>query len=99
VDLADRQVYILCLSSVTANLWKQEINTEWSVLVDQKALELVDLLTEHLWGVSDTTNNTETTGIGNGSCELWTSSNIHTRKQDWMLDLEEIRDGSFDLFC
>jgi hypothetical protein len=92
-------MYILGLTGRATDLWKQEINTEWRILVVQVALELSDLLAEHVWGVTDTTDNTEAAGIGNGCCELWASSNVHTSQEDWVLDLQEIGSSGADLLC
>ena len=90
---------ILGLAGGTANLWEKEIDTEWSVLVVQVGLELSDLLAEHIWGISNTSNNTETSGIGDSSSELWASGNVHTSQNNWVVDLQEISGGGADLLC
>jgi hypothetical protein len=52
------------------------------------------LLPEHLWGVSDTTNDTETTGVCDSGSQLGAGGHIHTSQEDWVVDLEKIGDGS-----
>jgi hypothetical protein len=64
------------LPGVSTDLWEQQVNTEWGILVVEVLLELMDLIAEHLWGVTDTTDNTESTSIGDSSSELWSSSNL-----------------------
>ena len=44
-----------------------------------------------------TSDDTQTTGIGNGSGEFWASCNVHTSQQDWVIDLQEIGEGGLDL--
>jgi hypothetical protein len=56
----------------------------------------MDLIAEHLWGVTDTTDNTESTSIGDSSSELWSSSNVHTSEEDRVIDLEERGELSSD---
>lgn len=90
---------VLGLAGGTANLWEKEVDTEWSVLVVQVGLELSDLLAEHIWGVSNTSNNTETSGIGDSGSELWASGNVHTSQNNWVVDLQEISGGGADLLC
>ena len=64
---------LLGLSCAATDLWEEQVDTEWSVLVLEEALELCNLLAEHVWGVADTTNDTDTASIGHGSSELRTS--------------------------
>jgi len=90
-------VIVVGLAGVTANLWEKEIDTEWSVLIVQVRLELSNLLAEHVWGVADTTDNTETTGIGDCGSELWASGNVHSSQNNWVVDLQEIGGGGADL--
>lgn len=90
---------VLGLAGGTANLWEKKIDTEWSVLVVQVGLELSDLLAEHIWGVSNTSDNTEPSGIGDSSSELWASGNVHTSQNNWVVDLQEISGGGADLLC
>ena len=90
---------VLGLASATANLGKKQVNTERGVLVVEEALELGNLLAQHIRGVSDTANNTKTTSVRDGGSELGTSGDVHARKEDGMLDLEKISDGSSELLC
>lgn len=89
---------ILCLSSISTDLGQQQVNTEWCLLVDQVSLEFRNLLPEHIWGVSDTTNNTETASVRDSRSELGASRHVHTSKKDRVVDLEEIRQGRPELF-
>ena len=43
----------LCLSGATTNLGEEEIDTKGGVLVIEVALELSDLFSKHVWGVSN----------------------------------------------
>lgn len=91
--------HLLGLTGGAANLWEKEIDTEWGILVIQVGLELSDLLAEHIWGVSNTSNNTETSGIGDSGSELWASGNIHASQNNWVVDLQKIGGGGADLLC
>lgn len=90
-------VIVVGLASAAADLGKEQINTERSVLVVEIALELSDLLAQHVRSVSDTTNDTETTSVGDSGSELRAGGNIHAREEDGMLDLEKIGDGGSEL--
>jgi hypothetical protein len=95
-------------------LGKQQINAERCILVVEVAFQLCDLLSKHVWSVSDlyswstltlviadavsyTTDDTESSRVGNGCGKLWTSCNVHTSQHYWVLDLEEVGDRSLDL--
>jgi hypothetical protein len=78
-------------------LRKQQINTERSVLVLQVALELGNLLTEHVRSVSDTADDTETASVGDCRSQLRPSSHVHSCQQDGVVDLEQISERSLDL--
>lgn len=84
------------LSSIATDLWQQEVDTEGSVLVVQILLELLDVLPEHLGRVSDTTNDAQTTCIGDCCCESWAGSNVHAGQDNWVLDAKELRKWSLD---
>lgn len=90
-------VIVVGLASAAADLGKEQINTEGSVLVIEEALELSDLLAQHVRSVSDTTNDTETTSVGDSGSELRAGGNVHAREEDGVLDLEKIGDGSSEL--
>lgn len=90
---------LLGLSCTATNLWEQEIDAEWCVLVVQEALQLCDLLAEHVWSVADTADDTDTTGVGHSGGELRTSGHVHASKHDWVLDLEQIGRGGAELLC
>jgi hypothetical protein len=89
---------ILGLSGVSTDLGQQKVNTEWCLLVDQETLEFRNLLPQHVWGISDTTDNTETAGIRDGCGKLRTSCDVHASKKNWVVDLQEIRKGRPELF-
>jgi hypothetical protein len=90
---------LLGLAGTASNLWEQKIDTEWSVLVVHVALELGDLLTEHVGGVSDTSDDTDTSSVGDGGSKLWAGGNIHTGKHDGVVDLQEIGERRAQLLC
>lgn len=90
---------LLGLAGVTADLRQQKIDTERGVLVLKEALELGDLFPEHVRGVADTTNDTDTTGVGDGGGELGTSRDVHARQHDRVVDLQKIGGGGADALC
>lgn len=91
--------YALGLASTAAYLGEQQIDAEGGVLIVEVALELRDLIAEHLRGVANATDDTETTGIGDGGSELGTSGDVHAGEQHGVLDLEKISDGGANLLC
>ena len=93
------QPHPLGLSCAAADLWEQQIDTERCVLVLQIRLELCNLLPEHVWSVADTADDAQSACIGHGGSELWTSGNVHTGQEDWMLDSKQIRRDGLELFC
>lgn len=90
-------VVVVGLPSATADLGKQEINTEGGVLVVQVALQFADLFTEHIRGIPNTTNNTETTRVGDSGSQLRASGDVHTGQQDGVVDLEQVGHRGADL--
>lgn len=64
----------------------------------QKAFELRDLLSKHIWGVKNPPDDAKATGIGNSGSKLRSSSHIHTCKHDRMINLKEVGDGGAKLF-
>lgn len=90
---------LLGLSRIATNLGQQQINTERCLFVNQEALQLGDLFPQHVWGISDTTDDTETTGVGNCGGELRAGGNVHAGEDDGVVDLEEIRRNGLDLLC
>ena len=65
----------------------------------QIGLEFIDLLLEHIRCVSKTTDDTKTTSVGDSCGQLRPSSHVHTRQQNWVVDLEKISERSANLFC
>ena len=92
-------MYLLSLPGTAANLRNKKIHTERCVLVVQEALELCDLFSEHVWGVANATNHTDTASIGDSCCELGASSNVHASEHDRVCDLEQVGGHRADLFC
>jgi len=90
-------VVVVGLSCIATNLWEQQIDTERSVLVVQEALQLCNLFPEHVWGVSDATDDTETAGIGDCGSKFRAGGNVHASKDDGVVDLQEIRRDGLDL--
>ena len=90
---------VLGLAGVATNLGKEEIDTEGSVLVGKMLLELGNLLTEHVGGIANTTDDTETAGVGDGGSKLRTSGDGHAGEEDGVLDTEELGGGGADLLC
>ena len=89
--------YLLRLSGTSSDLWDQEVNTEWCILVLEEALELGDLLAEHVWGVSHAANDTDAAGVRHGCGELRSSSHVHASQHDGVVDVEEVGRGRADL--
>ena len=54
---------VLGLAGAAADLWDEEIDAEWCILVIKVAFQLCDLLAEHVWSVADAANDTEATCI------------------------------------
>lgn len=87
---------LLCLARASTDLRKEKVDTEWSVFVVQEALQLGNLVTEHFRSVSDTSDDTESTGVGDGRGQLGPGSHVHSCQQDRVVDLEQISEGSLD---
>lgn len=90
---------ILGLASTATDLRKQEIDTEWCILVLEVSLELGNLLPKHVGRVANSSNDTDTSGIGDGGGELRTSSDVHAGQHDGVVDLQEIGRDRADLLC
>lgn len=90
-------VSLLGFPGAAADLGEKQVNAKGRVLVVEVLLELGDLLLQHVRGVADATDDTETAGVGDSSGELGTSGNVHAGKQNRVLDLEKIGDGSANL--
>lgn len=63
------------------------------------ALELCDLLPEHVWSVSHATNHADATSVSDGRRQLGAGSDVHASKHDRVGDLEKIGGHRADLFC
>lgn len=48
------------------------------------------LLTEHVRSVTDTSNDTDSSSVGDSSGELRPRSDVHSSQRDGVLDLEEL---------
>lgn len=95
---SDRR-FLLGLAGTAANLGKEKVDTEGSVLVVQVALEFGDLLAEHFGGIANATDDTQTTSISDSGGQLGSGSHVHACQQDGVVDLEQISDRGTDLFC
>jgi hypothetical protein len=90
---------LLCLSGTTAYLRKQEINSEWCILVLQVTLEFCDLLAQHVWCIANSANDAQATSVRDGSGKFGACSDVHTSQHDWVVDLQEISRCGSDLLC
>lgn len=90
---------LLGLTGAATDLGDKQVDTERSVLVGEVLLELSNLLLEHVGGVADTTDDTHTTGVGDGGGQLGAGGDVHAGKQDGVLDLEKISERGSDLLC
>ena len=88
---------ILCLSRIAANLRDQKIHAKRCILVFQESLQFGNLLTQHVRGVADASDDAETAGIGHRCCEFWTSGYVHTSEHDGVVDFEEVGDCCSEL--
>jgi hypothetical protein len=78
-------------------LRKEQVHTEWRVLIVQKALEFGNLVLEHFWGVTNATDDTEATSVRDSGSQLGASSHVHTGEKNGVVDLQEIRNRSTKL--
>lgn len=60
---------------------------------------MVGLVSRCMLNAPDTANDTETTGVCNGSRKLGASRDVHAREHDGVVDLQEIGGDGADLFC
>lgn len=93
------RICLLGLAGTATDLGEEQVDTEGSVLIVQVALQLGDLLAEHVRSVANTTDNTQTTGVGDGSRQLGASGHVHTSQQNGVVDLEQIGDRGTDNLC
>lgn len=93
------QCYVLCLASAATDLGKEQVNTKGRVLVVEVALELGDLVLEHVGGVADATDDAEAASVGDGSGQLGAGGDVHAGEDDGVLDPEHLGDGGLDLLC
>jgi hypothetical protein len=92
-------LHILGLSRATANLRKKQVNTERRALVVEEALQLGDLLAEHVRRVTNATEHTQTSGVGHGGSKLRACCYVHAGEQHRVLDLQQVGELCADLFC
>lgn len=90
---------VLGLAGAAADLGQQQVNAEGGVLVVEEALELGDLVAQHVGGVADAADDAETAAVSNAGGQLGPGSHVHAGEQDGVLDLEQISDGRADLLC
>jgi hypothetical protein len=89
---------LLGLTGTSSNLWQKQINTKGCVLVFEEALQFCDLLAKHVWCVSYSSNDTETSGICDCCCELGASCDVHSSEKNRVVDLEQICRDRAELF-
>ena len=89
----------LGLARAASDLRQQQVDTERRVLVLQEALELRNLLPQHVRGISNAADDTETAGIGNSGGELGAGGDVHAGQEDRVVDLEQISRGGAKLLC
>jgi hypothetical protein len=78
-------------------LREQQINAEWRTLVVQVALQLGDLLAEHVWRVPNAANDTQAACVCNGGSELGSGGHVHAGQHDGVLDLQQVGQLRADL--
>lgn len=88
---------LLGLAGASSDLREQKINAKRSVLVVQVALELLHLVSEHVRGISDTANHTQSTSVGDSRGKPGAGGNVHAGEEHGVLDLQEIRERSAEL--
>jgi len=89
-------IIVVCLSGASTNLGEKQVNTEGCVLVCKEGLELCDLLAQHVWCVSYSSDDTESSCIGDGCGELGTGCDVHSCEEDGVVDLQEVSDRCAD---
>lgn len=89
--------YVLGLSRAATDLGEEQIDTEGRTLVVKEALQLGDLLAEHVWGVANATEHTKTSGVGDSGSELRACCYVHTGEQHRVLDLQQVGELCADL--
>ena len=90
---------LLGFPRTTTDLWDQKINTEWCVLVFEICLQFGDLFPQHIRGVANAANDSQSTGIGDGCSESRSSRDVHACEHDWVIDFEEVSDRGAELLC
>lgn len=89
----------LGLAGAATDLGQQQVDTERGVLVVEITLQLGNLLAQHIGCVTNTSDDTETTSVGDRGCQFGASGHVHTRQQDGVVDLEQIGNGGTDYLC
>lgn len=51
----------------------------------------------HEGGTTYTSDDTQSSGIGDSSCKLGACCNVHASQKNWVLDLQEICESGLDL--
>ena len=89
---------LLRLPRAAAHLRDQQVDTEWCILVFQKALQLGDLLAQHVGRVADAADNAQAASVGDSSGEFGAGGDVHAGEHDGVVDLEEVCDRRAELF-
>lgn len=88
---AERRVFVVEVAFQLCDLFSKHIGS----VPNLDLLSMLILVTAD--AVSYTTNDTDSSCVGNGCGELWASCNVHARQHYWVLDLEEVGDRGLDL--
>ena len=71
-------VIVVGLARRSTDLWKQEINPKGTIFIVEIFLQVGNGFSQKFGGVANATNDTQTTRIGDGGREFWTSNTVHT---------------------
>jgi len=87
----------LRLPGAAADLREKQVDTERRALVFEVALQLCDLLAQHVGRVSDSTDHAEAACVADGCCELRAGGHVHAGEHDRVVNLQEVGGGGADL--
>ena len=90
---------LLGLTRTSSDLGQKEINAKRSILVCQEGLQFCDLFPEHVWCVAHSSDDTETSCIGDCGCEFGTGGNVHSSEENRVVNFEEVGDRGAKYLC
>jgi hypothetical protein len=91
--------HVLGLSRAAADLGEEQVNAERCALVVEVALQLGDLLAEHVRRITNATEHTQPSGVGHSGSELRACCYVHAGEQHGVLDLQQVGELGADLLC